>query len=186
MKIVCLGWGSLVWDPRELLIKGEWLTDGPPIPVEFLRKSSDGRITLVLNSNAKFVPSLWCEMDTEDLEAAKWSLGKREYENATPGWISKNIGVWTKGEDAPNLIPSLSVWAQNNDIDAVLWTALPCKHPLTSQDVVASEDEIIKYIKSVDKQVLESIRKYVNNAPTQIETEYRQAIEKVIDVESQF
>lgn len=39
-QIAIIGWGSLVWDPRDLPIESPWHDDGPELPIEFARISS--------------------------------------------------------------------------------------------------------------------------------------------------
>lgn len=78
MKIACIGWGSLIWSPRNLLIQRKWHSDGPLLPIEFARQSKDGRITLVITEGANLVRTLWALMVTDNLQEAKQSLGIRE------------------------------------------------------------------------------------------------------------
>ena len=49
--IVCLGWGFLIWRPGDLPV-GDWRDDGPELKVEFVRESTDHRLTLVLDPDA--------------------------------------------------------------------------------------------------------------------------------------
>jgi hypothetical protein len=76
--IACIGWGSLIWDKRDLDVDGEWRTDGPLLPVEFARQSNDGRITLVVVQGVQPVPTLWSAFNTRDLAKARESLRQRE------------------------------------------------------------------------------------------------------------
>ncbi len=59
MKIACLGWGSLVWEPGDLQVQKVWFEDGLFLPLEFIWQSQNGRITLVINKSERIVRSLW-------------------------------------------------------------------------------------------------------------------------------
>ena len=78
MEIAFLGWGSLIWDPRNLRTKGEWKNDGPSLPIEFMRLSSRRRITLVIYPGEREVQTLWIKADFEDLDDAIDNLSTRE------------------------------------------------------------------------------------------------------------
>ena len=56
VKFAVLGWGSLIWDPRELKIAAKFAPNGPLLPIEFCRVSKDGRFTyLAFRAPSKFI-----------------------------------------------------------------------------------------------------------------------------------
>lgn len=170
--IACLGWGSLIWDPRELPIQSKWFDDGPLIHVEFARKSQDGRITLVLTPTESPVRSLWAVMDTADIIAAREALQKRE------GCSSSAIGSWAIGDPCLTLVLGLPEWAYARGVDAVVWTALP---PKFGDGITApTEDDVIRYLSNLKGAVRSAAERYVRYAPKQIDTAYRRRIEAVL------
>src|SRR4051794_32940403 len=120
MVIACLAWGSLVWDPRELPIQRSWFNDGPFVPVEYLRQSSDTRITLVLAPTAVPVRSLWAVLDLPDVDAAREALRKRE---GTSRDRPEHIGSWSADVETAPAIGGLTEWAHATGVEAIIWTA---------------------------------------------------------------
>jgi hypothetical protein len=173
MTIACLGWGSLVWDPRELPIQRRWFEDGPLVSVEFQRQSDDGRMTLVVSRNTPRVRVLWSIMDTDDLGLAREALAKRE------GCRNiDRIGAWSGDDEAPQSIPTLRDWASTNKLMGVIWTALPPK--FGGEDVTPTEEQVVSYLGALRGTKRDNAERYVRRAPPQIDTPYRRAIESTL------
>ena len=92
MKIACIAWGSLVWDPRQLACRGTWNNDGPLLPVEFCRQSKDGRLTLVIVPGKPEVRTLWILMSSANIDEARMNLAERE---GIEKEIETKIAVWS-------------------------------------------------------------------------------------------
>jgi hypothetical protein len=174
--IACLGWGSLIWDPRTLPVRSEWCTDGPPVRADFIRKSADGRITLVLHESLPSVPSLWAIVDTDDPERARTALGERE--GIQPHRHSELIGLWHSNLEPPHrTITDLPAWAQAHNVRAVVWTKLAQNFHGDNSQRIATSDEIIAYLSELEGETRDVAERYIRNAPHQIDTEIRRAIE---------
>ena len=183
--IACLGWGSLIWYPRELPIQRSWFEDGPLVRVEFVRQSRNNRITLVLHEAAQPVRSLWALMTVDNLGEAAHALTKREYtgiaEEKTDGWSKQNIGQWSR-DYITNLdrecILDLDAWAKSKSIEGVVWTALPPS--CNSGNQVLSPEAVIERLKKLRGCERDHAEEYVRLAPRQIDTEYRRDIEAAL------
>lgn len=171
--IACLGWGSLVWDPRELAIQHQWFNDGPLIRIEFARQSQDGRITLVLVEGASLVRSLWAAMDSTNLASAKSDLRNRE--GIPKKNEEKHIGSWSVGQPSPELIPNLTDWASEHGVDHVIWTNIPPK--FNGEEKTPSSEQIVQYLTGLTSPQREVAERYVRFTPKQVDTVYRRCIE---------
>jgi hypothetical protein len=175
MKIACLGWGSLIWRPDNLLIRREWFADGVLLPIEFARQSKDGRLTLVITDTAKPIRTLWALMATDDLPTAKKSLLTREAipEKKLDTFIAS---ITAREETVDRIKLTIQSWANNLKLDAVIWTNLPPKFQDTDNRVPTS-DETIAYINSLDINARATAEEYIRRTPKQIDTEYRRKFE---------
>lgn len=175
MKIACLGWGSLIWQPKSLLIRREWFSDGPFLPIEFVRQSEDGRLTLVITETAKPIRTLWALMATENLETAKESLLEREGIHIKK--LKDSIGSITIIEETKdNLKLTIKEWANRQGLDAVIWTNLAAKFQGEGKRE-PNLIEAIDYLKSLDVNLRSHAEEYIRKTPKQIDTDFRRKFE---------
>lgn len=177
MKIACLGWGSLIWRPENLSIQREWYSDGPILPIEFARKSKDGRLTLVITEGVKPVRTLWALMATPDLNIAKTSLQIRE--GISDKNIDSSIGTILANEQLGSensTRQTIRTWMASIAIDAVIWTNLPPK--FNKDGVSPSLNEAVTYLVNLDINTRTYAEEYIRRAPRQIDTDFRREFEK--------
>lgn len=171
MKIACLGWGSLVWDPLGLPLRKPWFMDGPLLPVEFARQSERDRITLVLVSNAAYVRSLWALMSVTELETAKKELICRERIKG------EDVGCWSKSSSSKHeFVEMIGEWAVQRGLEAVIWTALPLKFD-GQKEKMPSANDVVFFLRNLSYEKRKHAEEYIRKAPRQIDTDYRRKIE---------
>lgn len=178
--IACLGWGSLVWEPRELPILRRWFEDGPFVHVDFLRKSDSGRVTLVLHETAWPIRSCWATMGLSDLDSAKTALATRE--GTLRKGVANDIASWSRGDPSPTNIRELPTWAEAHALDSVIWTNLPPKWEQSEggkagNGVLVEHSKILDYLASLTGPSRDLAEEYVRRAPRQTDTQLRRLIE---------
>lgn len=171
-QIACLGWGSLVWDPRELPIRSAWFEDGPFVAVDFLRQSQDGRVTLVVDGGAKPVRTLWAHMDADSLAEAREDLRTRE--GVPRSSAEQSIGSWSRGNPSPANMIELDAWALARGIEHIVWTALPAK--LEGASGTPTTEQVIAYLRGLLGPKRDNAERYIRRAPRQIDTPLRRRI----------
>lgn len=173
MKIAILGWGSLIWQPKELALDKTfgWKNDGPTLPIEFARISKDGRLTLVITKNGTKVPVLYALSNYQNLDEVVLNLAIRE------GSGRKSIGYYDKSSDvfSPATFgfkTNILEWINQMDFDAVIWSDLSEK--LESKNPV-------EYLKTLTGHKYTLAEEYIRRTPVQIKTDLRSKIEKELN-----
>lgn len=175
MTIACLGWGSLIWNVDNLPIRGDWQADGPSLPIEYVRKSNDGRITLVIAEAAEPVVVLWAALESPSVEHARLALAERE--GVSPKNAQKRIGGWSPGSrESFTGSPAIAEWAESKQLSGVVWTALGSKFP--GVDGAPTCDQVLDYLSNLDAKTEKLAEEYIRRTPAQIRTAYRIRIEE--------
>ncbi|CCQ91176.1 conserved hypothetical protein [Nitrospina gracilis 3/211] len=181
MTLGCIGYGSLIWSPRDLakhLQHGDrWLGDGPALPVEFARESDRRRITLVIVPGHPESTTYWTPYNHANIDEAREQLAGRECCG------TEHIGLLTasgRTESAltPALLDVLKTWMESKNLSGLVWTELPFGfkanpgHLPTVEDVCAYLEGLIKRNEHANAE------EYIRKAPLQIDTPYRKIIEQ--------
>lgn len=175
--IVCLGWGSLIWCNKKLPVRGPWMKDGPLLPIEFARESQDRRITLVICEDCEASQVLWAELDVQTVGEARLALAVREGIRNQDD--CKSIGFWTREAQGEHSCTNvIGEWARERNIAGVVWTALRPK--IGGKYRKPNEQEVIDHLDSLNGAAKATAEEYVRLAPRQIQTPYRQAIERAL------
>lgn len=178
MKIAILGWGSLIWQPKDLNFdksKG-WKKDGVKLPIEFARISQNGRLTLVITPNGTEVPTLYAVSKYTTIEEAVLDLAVRE---GTDKFKDYKIGYYNKQEDefCPNDFKykkEIKEWINTTDFNAVIWTNL-------GENWKEKTDNRIEHLKSLKEETQSLAEEYIRKTPVQINTAFRKEIEKELN-----
>ena len=151
--------------------------DGPYVRAEFLRQSTNGRLTLVLSQDVDPVRSLWATYAGNELGQAKEGLRSRE--GILPKNLEKNIGSWSRGDTNPACVLDLETWASARGIDSVVWTALPPKFN-GANDVSPSIEQAVSYLAELTGPTRDIAEQYIRRTPRQVDTLYRRRIEATL------
>jgi hypothetical protein len=178
MTIGILGWGSLIWSPRDLkIISQKWQKDGVDLPIEFARISSDSRLTLVILQNFKYVKTLWNSSSYNKLDDAIANLKEREGmpQNSNKiGYI--NLVTKEKNSQFEFILNNIEEWASQKKLDAVIWTDLGSNFEEKTQSEL-NYDNLNLYLNSLNNDLKPKAIEYIVKAPMQIATQFREKLD---------
>lgn len=184
VTIAILGWGSLIWNPRDLALATDWQQGGPTLRVEFSRISNNGRLTLVIDErHGPRVPTRFATSSCPDLKAAIRNLQEREGA-PTPATIGF-VDVLHDEQSAraqsehPAACTDIQAWAKQKGIDAVIWTAIgPRFQEQTGEPF--SVDAAIRYLAGLRGPTRALALEYIRNAPSEVVTPVRSKAQELL------
>jgi hypothetical protein len=187
MQIAVIGWGSLIWCPGCLQIGSRWHSDGPTLPIEFARISSDKRLTLVIHEGSPEEPTpdqqtYWAISKFEDLNVAQENLQAREATSR-----ERIHSVTTDGREKGAVNPEISrrvgEWLKRRqNIQAAIWTGLPSNWPQQRNGKQFTRADAVTYLRELEsergqaKAAYDRAREYFSNAPSQVQTPLRKTM----------
>jgi hypothetical protein len=173
VKIACIAWGSLIWEPRELQLASGWRPDGPLLPLEFVRDSDDSdELAIVMHEAAPPMPTYWALLDTSDLARAREMLRQREkIRPEYPQWIGSIPNPCGPPDQR------VAAWLCEQKLDGAVWTALPAKFAKVSERA-PSAHEAVAFLAGLEGEQRRKAEDYVRKVPREISTLYRRLFEE--------
>lgn len=173
MKIAIIGWGSLIWNPRDLPClenPDDWPKDGPRLKIEFSRISKTSGLSLVIDPVLGLeLTTLYATSTRTKLEDAVADLTQREKT------VRRHIGYTSaeasSGHDAA-VRDVISAWSKAARYDAAVWTALPSNY----QEKLSADfsvEHATTYLANLPDVVKSRAFEYICRAPKQIDTPLR-------------
>ena len=171
--IAVLGWGSLIWSPRALEIRGGWLSDGPSLPIEFARISGKTRhVTLVIHPGAEPQRTYWAVAKHDILDDARDNLRDRE------DTALRHVHCVTRWSNPSTAVEAIVLsWIEEHpEVDSAIWTGLPCNwREQTGREYTV--ERAVEYLLGLEGDAAKVAREYVCRAPPQIQTELRRRMQ---------
>ncbi|HEX9667551.1 MAG TPA: hypothetical protein VGA95_13470 [Thermodesulfobacteriota bacterium] len=179
MRIVIIGWGSVIWDPRDLPREGIWQSEGPRLPIEFSRVSRGRRLTGIIDYEhgtdveTKYVISPRVDIDDaiEDLRVREDTVKKHI------GFVDNkhNIASDTAHSNDRRTCETVKRWLAKTDFLGAVWTALRSNfREETGRDF--SVEHGVEYIRNLPTTARQQALKYIRNAPTEVDTPLRRKL----------
>jgi hypothetical protein len=180
MTIAILAWGSLIWDdnwPKFDRQRGEWLKDGPILPLEFSRVSAsrDKALTLVIDTvNGQDCKVMYAESKRRNPDDAIADLRDRE------GTIMSHMGFYFAKYPARKGVPyvpqSIPDWASSKNIEVVVWAGMPSNFSEKNVVKVGTEfsvDAAVTHLQNITPKGKTAAAEYVWLAPALVVTPLR-------------
>lgn len=185
-SIVCLGWGSLIWEPASLesagvmpgIVEqgGSWHVDGPDLPLELARNAvvrdpPRHLLSWVITPGAAASPTLWARLSSADVGDAVRALAERE------GIAATEVGRWPSTAPQDSVRDEIGAWAKRQGHAAVVWTAQSPEW-LGHARAPALQEALAFLASLVERGEADHAERYVRKTPPQTRSQFRSAIEQ--------
>jgi hypothetical protein len=187
VKSVVLAWGSLVWDPRELQTAAKFMANGPLVPIEFCRISSDGRLALAIDEAFGALCKTYSAPSALDsLDAAMDNLCLREglADARAIGFVEPASGRQSDlaVQSHPQVVATIGAWADSLGYDAAIWTALASNFDEWGKGgepfSVSAALQYLETLEREDPAKFAQALAYIRKAPPEVETPVRDEVAK--------